>query len=60
MEATRIDRSYVFGGLIAAESTYKSIAISDHMAYINKISIPTSINHCLTPKFLPIYKNHQQ
>ena len=56
VEATRIDRSYVFGGLVATECSYKSIAFSDHMAYVNKINLPSSMSHCLTPKFRPVYK----
>ena len=37
------------------ESKYKSIAFSDHMAYIVKIKIPDSISKILSPKNRPLF-----
>ena len=54
--ATRIDRSYHFGGIKVLEAKYSSIAFSDHMVYTVKIQLPEALSKILSPKSRPLFK----
>ena len=51
----RIDRSYNWGRVAVTEAEYQSIAFSDHMAFIVKLSVP-GLNNIISPKTRPLFK----
>ena len=55
--ATRIDRSYHYGNIEPLEAFYVGVAFSDHLAYIVKIKIPTSLSKLSSPKSKPLFKS---
>ena len=54
--ATRIDRSYSFGEVSPTQSSYVSVAFSDHLAHIVNINLPSPISVMICPKSRPFYK----
>ena len=54
--ATRIDRSYHWGGVAPSAGWYESVAFSDHLMYIVKLTIPNTMQKILSPKSRPFFK----
>ena len=54
--ASRIDRSYFWGGVKVEEASYISVAFSDHLAYVTKLSVPENQQKMLSPKVRPCFK----
>ena len=53
--ATRIDRSYHWGGITVLEASYVSVALSDHLSFLVKITVP-EIDKILPPQCRPHFK----
>ena len=54
--ATRIDRFYQWGNIIATESQYHSISFSDHLCLRISYNLPHKLDCHLAPKSKPSYK----
>ena len=54
--ATRIDRSYHWGNIEAAESQYHSISFSDHLSLRVSYVLPYKLYRNLAPQIKPAYK----
>ena len=54
--ATRIDRSYQWGDIIANENQYHSISFSDHLCLRVSYSLPHELDRHLAPNSKPSYK----
>ena len=54
--ATRIDRSYTYGGLKVATACYISASFSDHCVLIISLELPQNIGIFKAPKTFPHYK----
>ena len=54
--ASRIDRSYFWGGIKVEEASYISVAFSDHLSYVTKVTLPDNQQKMLSPKVKPFYK----
>jgi exonuclease III len=48
--ASRLDRSYHWGGLQASEAEYKSLSFSDHLALVIKYSLPSPLDRQVAPR----------
>ena len=48
--ATRIDRSYHYGGLKVLEAKYLPLAFSDHFGYVVKYELPELLSRAFCPK----------
>ena len=53
--ATRIDRSYHWGSVAPSAGWYESVAFSDHLLYIVKLTIPNTMQKILSPKSRPFF-----
>ena len=58
--ATRIDRSYYWGGLTPTAAWYESVAFSDHMAHIVKFKLPNNLDRVFAPKSRPFFKTKSE
>ena len=58
--ATRIDRSYSWGEIVPDEANYVSVAFSDHMSHIIRISLPETLSVVLCPKSRPVFKTRPE
>ena len=54
--ATRLDRSYYWGQVSPVQAEYVSIAFSDHLAFIETISIPDNMSKVISPRSRPFFK----
>ena len=54
--ATRLDRQYTWGHLTPLEATHVSVAFSDHLSLIVKMSVPDKISNSIGPKFRSLFK----
>ena len=58
--ATRIDRSYHWGGLTPTAAWYESVAFSDHMDHIVKFNLPNTLERFVTPKSRHFFKTKSE
>ena len=54
--ATRIDRSYSYGGLTPVDAKYVNVAFSDHLSYIVSVEVPEQLQTLLSPKTRTFFK----
>ena len=54
--ATRIDRIYQFGDMIAKEAQYVGLPFSDHFGLIVKFSLPPDFGKLTSPKTRSLFK----
>ena len=55
--ASRLDRNYHFGNLQILEAYYVGVAFSDHLTFIIKIKLPSSMSKLTSPKSRPLFKS---
>ena len=58
--ATRIDRQYQWGNVVAVHAEYSPVAFSDHLAHTVKIQVPEAIERMCCPKSRPIFKVREE
>ena len=54
--ATRLDRQYTWGQLIPLEVRHVSVAFSDHLSLIVKLSVPEKISSTISPTYRSLFK----
>ena len=54
--ATRLDRSYNWGGITAREAKYEPVSFSDHLAYVVSFSLPVPVARILSPRSRSLFK----
>ena len=54
--ASRIDRMYHYGGIIAKEASYVGVAFSDHHALVMKFTLPDSLTDIIPPKSCHLFE----
>ena len=54
--ATRLDRSYDWGGMTIGEARYEPISFSDHLAHVVSFLVPAPLARVLCPRSRPLFK----
>ena len=58
--ASRIDRCYHWGRILAKEAKYISLAFSDHFGLVISFSVPDQITKMLSPRSRPFFKTRPE
>ena len=54
--ATRLDRSYNWGGMTVREAKYEPVSFSDHLAYLVSFSLPAPMARVMSPRSRSLFK----